>query len=181
MSVSGSLTFIGGTGQSTITAASSTIFGASGLDAIVNATSNSTESLFVANAGNETLDGSNSVYGIHAFGNVVGTSGTQTFIGGTGSDTLVAGVGDATMTGGSGAMNYFAFRDGIAGGNYTITDFGSAAGNIVGLLNYTQSDLTNALSTATTSGNNTTIKLSDNTTITFDNVTSLNSNDFQIW
>ncbi|MFT8718584.1 beta strand repeat-containing protein [Acetobacter sp.] len=180
VSVSGSLTFIGGTGTSTITAAQSTIFGAGDLNAVVNGTG-SGETLFVANSGNETLDASGSASGVHAFGNIAGTSGSQVFIGGTGADSLVAGVGDATMTGGTGAANLFAFRDGIAGGNYVITDFGSAIGNSVALLNYSADGLQNALNNQTTTNGNTTIKLDDNTTITFNNVTSLNSGDFQIW
>ncbi|NHN87900.1 beta strand repeat-containing protein [Acetobacter conturbans] len=180
VSVSGSLTFIGGTGTSTITAAQSTIYGASGLDAVVNGTGTG-ETLFVATTGNETLDASGSVMGVHVFGNNVGVSGSQVFIGGTGADTLVAGVGDATMTGGSGAANTFAFRDGLAGGNYVITDFSSSVGNTVGLLNYSSSSLQASLTSQTTANGNTTITLDDKTTITFDNVSSLNSGDFQIW
>ncbi len=178
VSVDGSLTFIGGTGNSTITAAQSTIFGAGGLNAVI---AGSGDTLFVAGSGSETLNGASSGSPLHAFGNNAGTTGSQVFIGGTAADTLVAGVGDATMTGGSGAANVFALRDGIAGANYTITDFSSAAGNFVALLGYSQSDLTNALSTQTTTDGNTTVKLADNSTITFDNVSSLNSSDFHLW
>lgn len=176
--IAGNLTFIRGTGQTTITAGQSTIFGAQGLDAIVNSTSGT--SLFVANSGNETLDGASSVFGIHAFGNVAGTTGSQLFIGGSASDTLVGGVGDATLTGGSGAANVFGFRNSIAGGNYTITDFGSAAGNSVLLVDYdyTKSDFQKVLDAAAHQNGNTTITLSDNSKITFTGVDSLSVSDF---
>ena len=55
------------------------------------------------------------------------------------------------------------------------------AGNLVGLLNYTSTDLQNALTNQVNSNGSTTITLSDNSKITFDNVASLNSSDFQIW
>ncbi|MFT8896782.1 MAG: calcium-binding protein [Acetobacter sp.] len=180
VSVAGSLTFVGGYGTSTITAGQSTIFGADSMNVIVNGTG-SGETLFSGGTGNETLNAAGSTNGVHAFGNNVDTTGTQVFIGGTGADTLVAGVGDATMTGGSGAANIFAFRDGIAGGNYVITDFNSAVGNTVALYQYSNSELQNALADQTNQNGSTTLKLDDGTTILFQNVTSLNSGDFQIW
>lgn len=180
VSVAGSLTFVGGYGTSTITAGQSTIFGADSMNVIVNGTG-SGETLFSGGTGNETLNAAGSTNGVHAFGNNVDTTGTQVFIGGTGADTLVAGVGDATMTGGSGAANIFAFRDGIAGGNYVITDFNSAAGNTVALYQYSNTELQNALADQTNQSGSTTLKLDDGTTILFQNVTSLNSGDFQIW
>lgn len=175
---SGSLAFLG-TGATTITASSATIFGGAGLDVTLD-TTGSKGSLFVANSGNETLNAANSEYGVQAFGNVAGYSGTQVFIGGTASDTLVAGVGDATMTGGSGAANEFAFRNGIAGASYEITDFGSAAGNFVFLYQYTEAELTTALANQVNSNGSTTITLSDGSTIKFDNVASLTSSQFAI-
>lgn len=179
INVSGALTFIGGTGDTTITAGQATIFGSNKLYARVDSTD--ATSLFVANDGNETLDGASSAFGIHAFGNVVGTTGSQLFIGGSASDTLVGGVGNATLTGGSGAANVFGFRDGIAGADYTITDFGSAAGNSVLLVgyDYTASDFQqNVLDKAAHDGSNTTITLSDNSKITFVDYSSLNTNQF---
>ncbi|MCX2560549.1 calcium-binding protein [Acetobacter farinalis] len=179
INVSGALTFVGGTGDTTITAGQATIFGSNNLYARLDSTS--ADSLFVANDGNETLDGASSAFGIHAFGNVAGTTGTQTFIGGSASDTLVAGVGDATLTGGSGAANVFGFRDGVAGADYTVTDFGSAAGNSVLLVDYdyTASQFQqDVLDKATHDGNNTTITLSDNSKITFVDVSSLTADQF---
>lgn len=182
VSVAGSLTFVGGYGTSTITAGQSTIYGADSMNIILNATQpGSGKTIFSGGSGNETLNASGSTYGVAAYGNNAGTTGTQVFIGGTGSDTLVAGVGDATMTGGSGAANTFAFRDGVAGGNYVITDFNSAIGNTVGLLNYSESELQTALANQVSSNGSTTLKLDDGTTILFQNVSSLNSGDFQVW
>ena len=177
--VSGSLTFIRGTGVTTITAGQTTIFGANGLDAVVNSTAGT--SLFVANEGNETLDGASSAFGIHAFGTTTGT-GNQLFIGGSASDTLVGGVGNATLQGGSGAANVFGFRDGIAGADYTISDFGSAAGNSVLLVNYgyTDADLQKVLDSASHKDGNTTVTLSDQSQITFVGVDSLNTSQFNI-
>lgn len=187
INVSDNLTFIGGTGETTITAGHATIFGSNGLDIHVGASQQGTidgagaNNLFVANDGNETLDGASSAFGFQAFGNNAGTTGTQSFIGGTASDTLVAGVGNATLEGGSGAANVFGFRNSVAGADYTIQDFGSAANNSVLLVDY---DYTKAsfqadvLDKATHNGNNTTITLSDHSQITFVNVDTLNENQF---
>ncbi|MFT9399871.1 beta strand repeat-containing protein [Acetobacter sp.] len=189
VNIIGNLTFKNGTGETTITAGQSTIYGAEGLDAHVNATS--ANSLFIATTGNQTLDGASSIYGIHAYGADSGTT-AQTFIGGSGAsaaDTLVAGTGNATLTGGSGAANVFGFRNGVAGADYTITDFGSAAGNSVLLVHYDAAYLNNGqgytkdnfqkvLDAATHQNGNTTITLSDNSKITFVGVDSLNVNQF---
>ena len=57
------------------------------------------------------------------------------------------------------------------GGKVAITDFGSAAGNMVGLFGYGANAVQSALATATnTSSGGSVITLSDNTTITFNNL-----------
>ena len=187
INVSDNLTFIGGTGETTITAGHATIFGSNGLDIHVGASQQGTidgagaNNLFVANDGNETLDGASSAFGFQAFGNNAGTTGTQSFIGGTASDTLVAGVGNATLEGGSGAANVFGFRNSVAGADYTIQDFGSAANNSVLLVDYDYTKAsfqTEVLDKATHNGGNTTITLSDHSQITFVNVDTLNENQF---
>ncbi|MFT9258977.1 MAG: calcium-binding protein [Acetobacter sp.] len=178
------LTFIGGTGQTHVTAGHATIFGSNGLDMTFDMTRDVTadiDNVFAANGGNMTLDGASSAFGIHAFGNNEGTTGAQTFVGGAGADTLVAGVGDATLTGGTGDANIFGFRDHVAGGDYTITDFGAVAGNSVLLVNYDYTHAsfqTDVLDHAVHSGANTTITLADNSKITFVNVASLNGQSF---
>lgn len=186
INIAGNLTFLHGTGETTVTAGQSTIFGAAGLDLHLNSTSGT--SLFVATIGNQTLDGASSAFGIHAFGSDYGAT-TQTFIGGSASDTLVAGTGNATLTGGSGAANVFGFRNGVAGSDYTITDFGSAAGNSVLLVHYDEAYLKNrkgytkesfqqVLDSASHQNGNTTITLSDNSRITFVGVDKLTIDQF---
>lgn len=180
--VAGKLTFVGGYGTSTVTAANTTVYGASEMNMILNVTSDKYgNSIFSGGTGNETLNASGSEYGVNAFGNIAGTSGSQVFIGGTGADTLVAGVGDATMTGGSGDSNFFAFRDGIAGGKYVITDFNSAAGNKIVTMFYDENEISNAVNGQTHSNGNTTITLSDHSQITFTNVDQIKGSDFVIW
>lgn len=179
---SGNLTFIGGVGNATVTGNNTTVFGNNDLSVLMNQTQaydSTHEGLFVACSGNETIDGSKSQYGIHAFGNNNGVSGSQVMIGGSGSDTLVAGAGDATMTGGTGEGNCFAFRDGIAGANYVITDFSSSAGNYVGLLWYDEKGLDMSLDNQVHTSAGTSITLSDGSKIMFDGVDALTKNDFQ--
>ncbi|CAP54864.1 beta strand repeat-containing protein [Gluconacetobacter diazotrophicus] len=176
ISVTGSLTFLNGTGMTTVTAAQATIFGGADLDMTVNA---SGRTLFVANTGNETLDGAASSMPLHAFAD----GGDATFIGGAGNDTLVGGTGSATMTGGAGD-NLFAFTKGpSSGGDNVITDFGSSAGNLAALYQYGYQNgngLQAVLDSATVAGGNSTIQLSDSTKITFMGVTDLKASDFTL-
>nr|WP_220790407.1 calcium-binding protein [Gluconacetobacter takamatsuzukensis] len=176
ISVTGSLTFLNGTGMTSVVAGQSTIFGAAGLTMTLGA---SGPTLFVANTGNETLDGALASNPLHAFAD----GGSVTFVGGTGNDTLVGGTGSATMTGGGGD-NLFAFTKGASsGGDNVITDFGSAAGNMVALYQYGYQNgngLQGVLSAATVSGGNSTIQLNDSTRITFVGVTDLKASDFTL-
>ena len=142
------------------------VFGASGSD-ITYLTASGVNNL-MAGVGNETLDGSFSTGNIAIFGN----SGDDSLIGGSGADTLVAGSGNSTLTGGVGSSNMFMFSDGAAGGNVTISDFGSAAGNLVGLFGYGANEVSKALASATNVAGGSVIKLSDDTTVTFTNLTA---------
>ncbi|MFT9091267.1 MAG: calcium-binding protein [Gluconacetobacter sp.] len=176
ISVPGSLPFLNGTGMTSVVAGQSTIFGAAGLTMTLGA---SGPTLFVANEGNETLDGAQASSPLHAFAD----GGNVTFIGGSGNDTLVGGTGSATMTGSSGD-NLFAFTNGpSSGGDNVITDFGSAAGNMVALYQYgyqNNNQLQTILSAATIAGGNSTIQLTDNTRITFVGITDLKTSDFTL-
>lgn len=179
ISASGSLTFLNGTGETTVTAGNSTLFGASGLDMLLVGGSASSMNAFIGGDGSETVDGSSSNGILHAFAG----SGNETIIGGSGADTLVGGTGNSTLTGGSGAANLFALNDGSAGADYTITDFGSAAGNLVALYGYglqNNDGLSTVLSNATVAGGNTTIELSDNSKITFIGVSDLSTSNFTL-
>ncbi|AFW00579.1 hypothetical protein B932_0991 [Gluconobacter oxydans H24] len=177
ISVDGSLSFLNGTGNTTITAGNATLFGASGLNAQFDGTSG--YSLFVGGDGDETISAASSHGVLEAFAG----SGTTTLIGGTGADTLVGGTGNSTLTGGSGSSNLFALVDGHAGGDYTVTDFGSAAGNLVALYQYglqNNNGLQDVLNAATVAGGNTTIALNDGSKITFVGVTDLKASDFTV-
>jgi len=176
ISVGGALTFLNGTGNTTIAAGNATIFGASGLNLNLNSTSG--YSLFVGDAANETVNGASSTHAFQAFSG----TGAMTMIGGSGYDTLVGGVGGDTFTGGSGGA-LFALTQGHAGGNYQITDFGSAAGNLVALYQYglqNNNGLQNVLSAATVTGGNSTIELADHSKITFVGVQDLKASDFTL-
>ncbi|KXV34952.1 hypothetical protein AD940_04990 [Gluconobacter thailandicus] len=177
ISVDGSLSFLNGTGNTTITAGNATLFGASGLNVQFDGTSG--YSLFVGGDGDETISAASSHGVLEAFAG----SGTTTLIGGTGADTLVGGTGNSTLTGGSGSSNLFALVDGHAGGDYTVTDFGSAAGNLMALYQYglqNNNGLQDVLNAATVAGGNTTIALNDGSKITFVGVTDLKASDFTV-
>ena len=172
---SASLLFIGTGGSSTVNsgAGTATVFGSNGSNIQYSGSG-----ILVAGAGNETLNGSGSTQGFTAFVTNIGpTTSGASIVGGTGADTLVAGVGTQTLAGGSGAGNVF---DIVASGtmsaaSITISDFGSATGNLVALYGYGANEVSNAVSTAKTSGSSTTITLADNSTVTFDNVTNINN------
>ena len=78
----------------------------------------------------------------------------------------------------------FVFSKGAVGGSDFITDFGSAAGDMVGLFGYGANAVQTALAGATsTAAGGSIIALSDNTTITFTNLTvdQLKSHSSQIF
>ncbi|QDH16956.1 calcium-binding protein [Swingsia samuiensis] len=180
LSVAGSLQFLNGTGNTAITAGQATMFGASGLHLTFDATNtDGQENLFVGNDGDEYISAASSHGTLHAF---AGT-GDTTIIGGTASDTLVGGTGKSTLQGGSGDSNLFAITKGHAGSEYTIQDFGSAAGNLMALYQYglqNNGGLQNVLSHATVAGGNSTIALDDGSKITFVGVTQLSTKNFTL-
>ncbi len=171
----GSLLFIGTGGNSTVNsgAGTATVFGSNGSDITYSGAGT-----LVAGAGNETLNGAGSTQGFAAFVTNTGTTTSgAVIIGGTGSDTLVAGVGMQTLTGGSGAANVFdiAANGTMSAANITISDFGSATGNLVALYGYGANEVSAAEATAKTSGSNTTITLADKSTVTFANITNIST------
>jgi Ca2+-binding RTX toxin-like protein len=142
---------------------------------------NQTGVTFLAGAGNETLDAAGSSTNNYLIANTLG--GSADIIGGTGADVMFAGNGSATMTGGGGrdSFAFFAQNTSIPGGarHDYITDF--TAADSLYILGYdstkTASDLQNG---ATVSSFGVTLKLSDNTLITFSNLTSASSLDGHI-
>jgi Ca2+-binding RTX toxin-like protein len=161
----GSLSFVGGVGSSTVFGNGATsIFGAAGGSITFNQQTNGPGD-FYAGAGNETLNAALSTQAVSLTGSTL-TSATASLVGGSGADTLVSGAGSTTLTGGAGA-NVFRFLASVDGSTTqaTVTDFN--ASDTVQLIGYGSVAAANALAGATTIGNSTTITLSDNTKITF--------------
>lgn len=186
ITTSGQLTFLNGFGNTTITAANSTIFGADNLNLHVNTVDGGTSDplLFVGSQGNETLDGSTYSKNMHVFANTV-LGGTSSLIaqGGAGDDTLVGGTGNDTFTGSKG-NNLFAFiKETGNGGKTVITDFSASSGNKIGLYNYglDADSLQAMLEKATEENGNTTLNISNHTIVLQGvSVNSLNANSFDI-
>jgi RTX calcium-binding nonapeptide repeat (4 copies) len=157
-----SATIIGG-------ASPSTLFGAAGSS--INYFATAGGALYSAGTGNETLNAASSTANITVFGGHDSTAGNS-LVGGAGNDALIAGSGSDTMTGGAG-HNTFAFINGAAGGHDFVTDYN--ANDVVGLFGYGAGAGAAALAAATVAGGATTIALSDNTKITFENITTPSS------
>ena len=123
--------------------------------------------------------GASTVAAASANDTITALSGNNLLMAGTGNDTLTAGTGADTLTGamgtsstallvsGTGAGTTFSFTFGKSGGADNITGFKSS--DVLSFTGYG----TNPEATATTSGHNTTITLSDLTTITVTGVTPL--------
>lgn len=189
ISVSGALQFISGTGTTSINAGHGTIWGANDLRATIDTNG---LALFTANqpstTGSQYIDASSSKGTLEAWTG----AGNNTVIGSSGSDHFVFGTqfensnGDsfATVTGGDGAANTFGVLAGHNGGDITITDFGSAAGNMFFMYNYKPADADKAirdlLATATVNGGNTTLQLDNNMKVTFLGVSDLKASNIVI-
>lgn len=189
ISVSGSLQFIAGTGNTHISAAQSTLWGANDLSATVTA---GNSALWTGNqlgsSSNELIDASSSQGTFDAWTG----AGNQTVIGGQATNHFVFGTeyngnsdaSYATVTGGSGAANTFGVLAGHTAGDITITDFAAASGNKFFMYNYKPEDagaaVKSLLATATVQGGNTAIMLDNNMKVTFLGVTDLNSSNIVI-
>lgn len=187
--VSGDLTFIAGTGNSTVSSGTGTVWGAQGLNITLNSQSHL---LFTANQPNATGDQYVDASKNESAMSFWTGAGNQTIIGGTGVDsfyfgTQFAGVSTstvaATVTGGTGAGNMFGLLKNHTAGNFYITDF-RAADNKFFMYFYKPSDPTqaaqNLLNNATISGGNTSILIDGDARVTFLGVTDLRASDFQI-
>ena len=187
-------TIVGGSGNATIYAGTGhdTVFQGSGqlvYDAqqssstIVSQANSPGATLFAENGGQVALFGSNSgnIF-VAAAGNATlqgsGASGNNTYFAGAGNDSMVAGsgrdtmaasVGTATMVGGSGA-DTFVFAKGSAGGIDLLQNF--SAQDQLTFYGYGS----NAIASQQVSGGSLTITLTDNTRITLTNVTALSPN-----
>jgi Ca2+-binding RTX toxin-like protein len=175
---SGSLQYIGGApGNPTIVGGTGTetLFGGSGQNlTYYDARSTKPDStILAAGSGNETLNAGGAKNGVELAAGV----GTVTMIGTSGNDVFFGGSGVATMVG-NGGTDTFQFASagepgGQHGGTNIITDFTSSDSfNTIG---YGANAGQTALTSATVAGGNTTVKLSDGTTIEFLGVTNPNS------
>jgi Ca2+-binding RTX toxin-like protein len=125
-----------------------------------------------AGSGNETL------FGGFASGNntFYGGSGSDQIIGGGGSNTFVGGTGSATIT--AGASNLFEFIKGAAGGTDLVEGLTNASQVNIDLNGYGPNEATHAVATQTSAGGSVTITLTDNTTVTFQNISHLTTANF---
>jgi Ca2+-binding RTX toxin-like protein len=143
-----------------------------------------------ASSGNETLNGafaradntfragpgSDMITGGSGNDKLFAGTGAATMTGGSGNDKLFAGTGAATMTGGGGA-DTFSFVKGDAA-HVTILDFSQADGDTVMLQGFKNNDVNNAIKHQASDAAGTTITLSDHTTITFADISSVNKSFF---
>jgi Ca2+-binding RTX toxin-like protein len=158
----GNPTIAGGTGQETL-------FGAAGQDITYTDGSSTTTgaNIMAAGAGNETLNAGGAQYGVR----MAAGSGSVDMIGSTGSDTFFGGSGTATITG-NGGSDWLVVGSvpGHTGGTDIFTDFSS--NDLFVVCGYGADAAQNALNAATVAGGNTTVRLSDDTTITFLGITN---------
>ncbi len=178
---SGNLVYLGGApGNPTIVggAGAETLFGAAGQN-ITYADGTSTTpdaNILAAGSGNETLNAGGTRNGVEmAAGN-----GSVTMIGSSGNDIFFSGSGTAVITGNGGSDALIVGNTaGHTGGTDIFTDFSSSDTFVV--VGYGANAAQTALNQATVSGGNTTVKLADNTSITFLNVSipgSINNQSF---
>jgi hypothetical protein len=127
-----------------------------------------------AAGGNETLfggfaSGSDTFYG---------GSGSDQITGGSGSNTFVAGMGTATVTASPGSMNVFEFMKTMGGGSETVTGLTDPSQVHIDLAGYGKNEVKYALAHQTTTNGSVTVTLSDNTTVTFQNIANLSASNF---
>lgn len=155
-------TIVGGTGATTI-------FGGSG--SVVNFVSSLAGAFLIGADGNETLNASGSSAG-NTFSNGLSSDANIRAIGGSGADFLFAGAGNSTLTGGSGVDTFVFFNSSTFGKANIITDFNTAS-DILVLGGYGQDASTVQLAQQQTPSG-VVLTLSDQTTITFSNLTNAN-------
>jgi fibronectin-binding autotransporter adhesin len=181
---SGGIIFSAGvSNNSTVTSGigQATIFGGSG--SVVNFIGTAPGGAQLhAYEGNETLIGSGSTTNNLYYGSSI-ASATANFVGGTGNDTFYVGDNAETLSGGGGKdtfvfLNQVTSLNGGGAAHITLTDF--AQDDTIFMVGYSSAHggLSNVIATATGpaisgSGTGLTLTLSDNTTVTFSNLTSV--------
>jgi Ca2+-binding RTX toxin-like protein len=181
----GGLTFIGGAGISAdvnVGAGFAFIFGNSGDNITLSSETGATGgALFVAGAGNETLNGAGTTSNITLYGasQADSASANDVLTAGSGTDLLVAGSGLETLTGGSGASTFLIDAYGSENANLTIGDF--AGNDSVAFGHYSAADVAAALAGGTEVNGNFVITFSESsTTVTFTGVTGASQLDGHI-
>jgi Ca2+-binding RTX toxin-like protein len=189
----GAATIFGGSG-------SDTVFGSTGKDLFEGGSAGNNflqagsgpATLFGGGNGDQLYAGGNGAQQLHAAGGnetLFGgfASGSDTFYGGSGSDqifgsngksTFVAGTGSATITASPGSMNLFDFMKTLGGGSETVTGLTDPSQVHIDLSGYGKNEVKYALAHQTTTDGSVTVTLSDNTTVTFQNIASLSSSNF---
>ena len=166
LAANGSSIVFGGAGASTITGGGGavTAFGAAG--GSVTLRGDVGQAVYQAGAGAETLNGAAATSGIVANGGR-DAAGQDVLIAGAGNDSLYAGSGAAAMTGGAGADQFVFYRAVIddAAPSDVITDM--TGEDAVYLAGYGPDEAARVLANASTANGATTVRLSDNTTLTF--------------
>ncbi|MGD0102874.1 MAG: hypothetical protein ABSC06_02415 [Rhodopila sp.] len=140
-----------------------TIFGTDGSNVNYSGAGNL---IYAAVSGNETLNAAGSTGTDALF--AVGPSNAS-IAGGGGTNLYDAGAGADTFTGGTGSNTYFFLAANTAGSHDFVTNL--SASDAVGLIGYDP-----AVSTVTVANGSATLTLSDNTEITFVNVTNITNN-----
>jgi Ca2+-binding RTX toxin-like protein len=206
----GPLTFVGGAGRATVTGGagaetltagagglvyvaagagratidsgtgSVTLFGASG--AALNLTGNSgNPDYLVAGDGNETLNASaSSSSNWLSVSTTVSSAASVAMLGGSGNDTLISGSAPVStiMTGGNGADAFVFFKQLAGAAQDIVTDFN--ADDAVFIEGYGAGSAAALQNAAIVGAGGLTLTLSDNTTITFTNLTNAQSLDGRI-
>jgi Ca2+-binding RTX toxin-like protein len=100
-------------------------------------------------------------------------------VGGSGSDTMLAGLGSDTMSGGAGSNTFAFFAANTGGAHDIITDFN--ANDAVYLIGYDPAQTASTLQdAATVNASGVTLTLSDNTQITFTDLSNVQTLDGHI-
>lgn len=189
----GGATVFGGTGSDTVAGGNGPdlLFGGSAGNNFLQAGSGPA-TLFGGGNNDQLFAGGSGAQELHAAsGNATlfgaFSSGNDTFFGGSGTDqvfgngvdnTFVAGSGAATVSAIASAHNLFEFINGAAGGTDLVQDLTNANQVNIKLVGYASTEAANAVAGQTTNGSSVTISLSDNTKITFENITHLSGSNF---
>jgi hypothetical protein len=154
-----------------------------GNDVTYNSPGDGALGVIVGGAGNETLQGAGATGGFVFFADPVASdAGTISVTGGVGFDYFQTGAGTENYTAGSGTAE-FSIASVTGGASISISDFGSFDSvNFLGLTTTQEASLLanqdTAVGSASVSGGNLTVTLTDGTTVQFIGVTSLTGHTY---